>query len=182
MSKVCCVFLLAGLISASASPSQDGVRGVDAALDIRRILESHYEGIVAGFKGNDPEPWLKRLAPEFTLTLFNGDSRDRQWVDNYVRANARTYKVVELSMTIRSVAISDATAVATVEQKSKRTFTDGDGVHTLEVGAIQEEQWTKRADTWMLQSVREKTVLYIRRDGKSAVLGPSSKRDLVDHV
>jgi hypothetical protein len=69
-------------------------------------------------------------------------------------------------MVIKDLQTGADSAVATVEQTSKRTFADSVGQHSLEVGAIQLESWRHRKEGWRLETVREKDVLYIRRDGK----------------
>lgn len=154
------------LITATEVRGQEGVRGVRTALEVRKTLESHYGAITEGFKRNDPAPWLDRLSSDFTLTLFNGDVKDRAWASAYVKQNSKTFEVLELTMRITALEVTGTTATATVEQKSKRAFTDASGRHTLEVGAVQEERWTKAANDWQLQAVREKEVLYLRKDGK----------------
>jgi hypothetical protein len=134
---------------------------------LRKELEENYTKIVDGFKNNDPSVWEGFLAPGFQLKLFNGQIQDRQWVSNYVRNNAKTFKVVSLSMRIQSLTIEGNDAIAIVEQKSSRTFKDKEGQpHQLDVGAVQREVWTKTLDGLRLRFVEEKEVLYVKEDGK----------------
>jgi hypothetical protein len=135
--------------------------------NLRKELEANYARIVDGFKKNDPSIWEGYLVPDFQLKLFNGQVQNRQWVSDYVRNNAKTFKVVKLTMRIKELAVEGDEAVAIVEQESLRTFKDEqEKEHQLEVGAIQRETWTKTPDGMRLKLVQEKEVLYLRQDGK----------------
>lgn len=139
----------------------------DSEESVRKELKTNYSRIVKGFKKNDPAVWEGFLIPDFKLKLFNGSVQDRQWVVNYVRNNARTFKVLKLSMTITELKIEGDDAIAVVEQKSSRTFNDEKGTsHQLDVGALQRETWTKTSTGWRLKSVEEWKVLYLLKDGK----------------
>jgi hypothetical protein len=135
--------------------------------NLRKELEGNYARIVDGFKKNDPSIWEGFLAADFQLKLFNCQVQNRQWVSDYVRNNAKTFKVVKLSMRIKDLTIEGDDAVAIVEQESSRTFRDEQGEHQLDVGAIQRETWTKTLDGMRLKLVEEKEVLYLRKDGKA---------------
>jgi len=144
-----------------ASPTRaDGEKGV------RKELEANYARIVKGFKNNDPSVWEGFLTPGFTLKLFSGSVQDRAWVSNYVRNNAKTFKVKRLSMRIKDLKVEGDDAEAVVEQKSSRTFSDEQGQHRLDVGALQRETWTRTPGGWRLKSAQEWKVLYVLRDGK----------------
>jgi hypothetical protein len=111
--------------------------------------------------------WLGFLVPDFKLKLFNGSVQDRQWVVGYVRNNAKTFKVLKLTMVIKELKLEGDHATAVVEQKSSRTYDDKQGkAHRLDVGALQRETWTKTANGWRLKSVEEWKVLYLLKDGK----------------
>ena len=134
---------------------------------VRKELESDYARIVKGFKNNDPAVWEGFLLPDFRLKLFNGSVQDRAWVVNYVRNNAKTFKVKKLSMTIKDLKIEGDDATAVVEQKSSRTFKDEKGEpHRLDVGALQRETWTRTPGGWRLKAVEEWKVLYVLKDGR----------------
>ncbi len=133
---------------------------------VRQQLTAEYATIVAGFKRDDPSPWIERLAPDFHLTLFNGSVQSRDWAVNYVRENAHAFRVDSLSMRLKELRERQDVWEATVEQLSSRTFTDSSGVHRLDVGAMQLETWKRVAGRWLLAAVREKDVLYLRRDGQ----------------
>jgi hypothetical protein len=163
MRRASSIILSAALAVASVSAH---VRA-DAEGKIRKQLKANYARIVKGFKRNDPAVWEGFLAPDFRLKLFNGSVQDRQWVVDYVRNNAKTFKVIKLSMTIRELVIEGADTTAIVEQKSSRTFKDEQGVsHKLDVGALQRETWTKTPGGWQLRAVEEWKVLYVLKDGK----------------
>jgi uncharacterized protein DUF4440 len=149
--------LFVAFVSCAAIPRQ---------VSVRRQLDREYATIAAGFRRDDPSEWIRRLSPDFHLTLFNGAIQDRDWVVKYVRNNAKTFHVVELTMSIKDLTIAGNQAVATVEQKSSRTFADGSGQHRLDVGAVQLETWQRSPDGWKLKAVREKELLYVRKDGK----------------
>jgi len=134
---------------------------------IRKQLEREYAAIAAGFRRDDPTEWIRRLSPDFHLTLFNGAIQDRDWVVKYVQNNSKSFHVVELTMTIKDLAIAGDQVVATVEQKSSRTFADSSGQHRLDVGAVQLETWQRSPNGWKLKAVREKELLYLRKDGKA---------------
>jgi hypothetical protein len=143
------------------------VAHADEGTTLRNALQAEYAAIVAGFRNNDPEPWISRLTPDFELTLFSGQTQDRKWVIDYVRNNAKTFNVTSLEMTIGNIEVNDAGITAVVEQRSSRTFVDDSGVkHTLDVGAVQRETWTKTADGYRLRHVQEKDLLYLKKDGK----------------
>ncbi|HYY55772.1 MAG TPA: hypothetical protein VE842_00500, partial [Pyrinomonadaceae bacterium] len=57
---------------------------------IRKELKASYALIVKGFRRNDPSVWEGFLVSDFKLKLFDGSVRDRQWVVDYVRNNAKT--------------------------------------------------------------------------------------------
>jgi hypothetical protein len=134
---------------------------------IRKELEANYASIVKGFKKNDPAVWVGFLTPDFKLKLFNGAVQDRQWAADYVKNNARTFKVLKLSMTIKELIVEGQDATAVVEQKSSRAFNDEQGKsHQLDVGALQRETWTRTPSGWRLKSVQEWKVLYLLKDGK----------------
>ena len=139
----------------------------DAEDAVRQQLAANYAKIVKGFKKGDPAAWEAFLVPEFKLKLFNGSVQDRQWVVGYVRNNAKTFKVLKLSMVIKELTIEGDDATAVVEQKSSRSFNDDQGkAHRLDVGALQRETWTRTPNGWMLKSVEEWKVLYLLKDGK----------------
>jgi hypothetical protein len=162
MRKSVCFALAAMLVIWSASLVR-----ADGEEKIRKELKANYAKIVKGFKKNDPAVWEGFLIPEFKLKLFNGSVQDRQWVVGYVRNNAKTFKVLKLSMVIKELKIERDDATAVVEQKSSRTFTDEKGnTHRLDVGALQRETWTRTPDGWRLKSVEEWKVLYLLKDGR----------------
>ena len=139
----------------------------DAEEKIRKELKANYARIVKGFQKGDPEVWLGFLVSDFKLKLFNGSVQDRQWVVGYVRNNAKTFKVLKLSMVIKELKVEGNDATAVVEQKSSRTFSDEQGkAHRLDVGALQRETWTRTPIGWRLKSVEEWKVLYLLKDGK----------------
>ncbi len=134
---------------------------------IRKDLKANYAKIVKGFKKNDPAVWEGFLIPDFKLKLFSGSVQDRLWVVNYVRNNAKAFKVVKLSMVIKELKIEGDDVTAVVEQKSSRTFNDVHGkTHRLDVGALQRETWTRTTGSWKLKFVEEWKVLYLLKDGK----------------
>jgi hypothetical protein len=153
--------LLITLILACASlpPTDDEVKGE---------LQTYYNKFAEGFKRNDPGVWLSYLTSDFTLTLFNGSVQSHEWVTQYVTQNANTFTVDTLVMRVRGIERRGNQVVATVEQTSSRRFHDGSGDHRLDVGAIQLETWEKINGRWRLRAVREKDILYLRRDGKSS--------------
>jgi hypothetical protein len=134
---------------------------------LRKQLEANYARIIAGFKNNDSSIWEGYLAPGFQIKLFNGQVQDRKWVTDYVRNNAKTFKVETLTMRITGLTVDGDDATALVEQLSSRTFTDEhQQPHRLDVGAIQREVWTKAIDGLRLRFVEEKELLYVKQDGK----------------
>jgi hypothetical protein len=170
------LLVVSGMLGCSnSSPTNKDHPGAPPAPDptpasrqdsLRKELEAHYALIVDGFKKNDPSVWEGFLVSDFQLKLFNGQVQNRQWVSDYVRNNAKTFKVVTLSMRIKDLKIEGDDAVAIVEQESSRTFRDEQGERQLDVGAIQRETWTKTPDGMRLKLVEEKEVLYLRKDGK----------------
>ena len=157
------VIILSGVLAiASASV----IVRADAEARVRKELKANYARIAKGFKKNDPSVWEGFLTSDFRLKLFNGSVQDHKWVVDYVRNNAKTFKVLKLSMTIRELMIEGNDATAIVEQKSSRTFTEQGKSHRLDVGALQRETWTKTPSGWRLKSVEEWKVLYLLRDGK----------------
>ena len=139
----------------------------DAEARIRKELKANYAKIVKAFKKNDPAVWEGFLVTDFKLKLFNGSVQDRLWVVGYVRNNAKTFKILKLSMVIKELKIEGDDATAVVEQKSSRIFSDEQGkTHRLDVGALQRETWTKTPSGWKLKSVEEWKVLYLLKDGK----------------
>ncbi len=144
-----------------------GLVRADAEEKIRKELKANYAKIVKGFKKNDSAVWEGFLVADFKLKLFNGSVQDRRWVVDYVRNNAKTFKVLKLSMVIKELKVEGDEATAVVEQKSSRTFNDEQGkAHRLDVGALQRETWTKTPSGWKLKSVEEWKVLYLLKDGK----------------
>jgi hypothetical protein len=149
---------VSGCTSVRSSPA-------NAEAAVGTELAREYGAIVEGFKRNDPSAWIARLAPDFRLILFNGAVQSREWAVDYVRNNANVFHVDSLSMTVTSVRPEQDRWIATVRQLSSRTFSDSTGAHRLEVGAMQIEAWSRMPSGWMLRSVQEKEVLYLRRDG-----------------
>ena len=107
MRRPLCISLAAML---AIGPALVLVRA-DTEERIRKELKANYAKIVKGFKKNDPAVWEGFLVPDFKLKLFNGSVQDRQWVVGYVRNNAKTFKVLKLSMVIKELKIEgdDAT-------------------------------------------------------------------------
>jgi hypothetical protein len=134
---------------------------------IRKQLEAAYVKIVDALKKSDPITFEELLAPDFQVTLIDGQTHDREWLLNYLRNNAKTFKVLKLSIEIKELTISGNEAIALIEQKSSRTFTDAEGKpHQLDVGAIQQETWVKTAEGWKLKHNEELKRLYVKQDGK----------------
>jgi hypothetical protein len=135
------------------------------AMTVQEQLELEYSHIVAGFVAGDPEPWISRLTPDFTLKLFNGSEQSRDWVVEYVRNNARAFSIDTLRMSIMGLTPTVTGVVARVRQTSSRRFRDDTGQLTrLDVDAIQLEEWTKREGRWMLRHVTESEVLHHSRE------------------
>ena len=67
-------------------------------------------------------------------------------------------------MKIKALELKDGEVIATVEQKSVRTFTDEKGQkRRLDVGALQHETWERSSDGWRLKGVQEWKVLYLKK-------------------
>lgn len=133
---------------------------------VRKQLEGEYASIAAAFKRDDPSEWIRRLSPDFRLTLFNGMVQKREWVVDYVKNNAKAFHVEQLTMMVKDLKVGPQSTVATVEQRSSRTFKDTSGQHRLDVGAVQLETWERSSEGWKLKAVQEKELLYLLRDGK----------------
>jgi hypothetical protein len=178
MRQLVAVLLLASLLPgcSNSPPTLRGVLESSPAADptpanreddVRKELAANYANIIEGFKNNDPSVWLGYLTPDFHLKLFNGQVQDRKWVTDYVRNNAKTFRVETLSMRITGLTIEGDDATAVVEQLSSRTFTDEkQQPHRLDVGAVQREMWTRTTEGLRLKFVEEKEVLYLKQDGK----------------
>lgn len=139
----------------------------DREKTIRKELEAAYARNVEAFKRNDVAFLEQIFAPDFQATDFSGETHDRQSVVDYIRHNARTFKVLELSMEIMELTIEEHRAIAIIEQKGSRAFDDEQGTsHQLDVGAIQRETWVKTSGGWRLQQVEEMDLLYALRDGE----------------
>jgi hypothetical protein len=135
----------------------------------REELVAVYGKFRDAFMTNAPQAWIDALAPSFTLTLFDGKVMPRDWVENYVRANASQFRIRTLAMDVQSITRLADTVVAEVEQTSDRAFSDDHGVsHRLEVGALQLEAWICTGAGWRLIKVTEHKLLYLRRDGRSS--------------
>jgi len=131
---------------------------------IKKQLAAEYRQIEQGFRRNDPTAWIQRLSPEFQLTVFSGQKQNREWVVDYVRNNAKTFRIRKLSMRIKSLEFNEHDVTAIVEQTSIRTFTDERGQpHRLEVGALQRETWERGPNGWRLKAVQEWKLLYLRK-------------------
>src|SRR5260370_37238630 len=138
MRRPLCISLVTMLAIGSASVL---VRA-DVEEKIRKELKANYAKIVKGFKKNDPAAWEGFLIPDFKLKLFSGSVQDRPWVVNYVRNNAKTFKVLKLSMVIKELEIEGNDATAVVEQKSSRTFNDTQvNAHRLDTAALKLQTW-----------------------------------------
>jgi hypothetical protein len=130
---------------------------------VKERLAAEYRQIEEGFRKNDPTAWIQRLSPEFQLTLFSGQKQNREWVVDYVRNNAKTFRIQKLNMRVKSLEVNE-NAVTAIEQTSIRTFTDDKGQpHRLEVGALQRETWEQGSDGWRLKAVQEWKLLYLRK-------------------
>jgi hypothetical protein len=128
-------------------------------------LEREYAEIVAGFLRGDPEPWISRLTPEFTLKLFSGSDQSREWVVEYVRNNARVFTIDTLSMSILEITPVETGVVVRVRQTSSRHFRDEAGqLQKLDVDAIQLEEWTRLEGRWMLRHVTESEVIQVKTE------------------
>ena len=134
------------------------------AKSIQKQLAAEYRQIEESFLRNDPSAWIDKLSPDFQLTLFSGEKQNRDWVVNYVRNNAKNFRIQKLSMRIKSLEVHKSDVTAVVEQKSKRTFTDEKGQpRTLEVGALQRETWEHGPNGWRLTAVQEWKLLYLKK-------------------
>src|SRR2546428_13360771 len=103
MKKPLSVCLIAMLAIGSASV----IVRADVEDNIRKELKANYAKIVKGFKRNDPAVWEGFLIPDFKLKLFSGSVQDRSWVVNYIRNNAKTFKVLKLSMVIKELKVEE---------------------------------------------------------------------------
>ena len=173
MSAKCWNFSIVRNVRQSATPLLITLIGACASIPptddaIKSELQTNYNKFAEGFKRNDPGVWLSYLTNDFTLTLFNGSVQSHEWVTQYVTRNANTFTVDTLVMRVRGIERHGNQVVATVEQTSSRRFHDESGDHRLDVGAIQVETWEKINGQWRLKAVREKDILYLRRDGKSS--------------
>jgi hypothetical protein len=131
---------------------------------IKDQLQSEYAQIVAGFKRNDPEPWIVRLSPDFKLKLFSGSEQSRDWAVNYVRQNATTFSIDSLTIKIESITPEAGSYVARVRQTSSRTYLDERGTRQrLDVDVVQLERWRKVSSEWKLEHVTESEVLSLKR-------------------
>ena len=140
--------------------AQESTRTLDT---VKKELAREYKNIEHSFRHDNPTPWIKHLSPNFELVLFNGEHQSRQWAVDYVRNNAKTFRIRKLTMRIQNIELGDADVTAIVEQKSERTFVENGQTHRLEVGALQRETWEKTTGAWQLKRVQEWKVLYLRR-------------------
>jgi len=153
------------LLMVSVAPTLQAGNSPVAAKTVRKQLAAEYAQIQKGFRRNDPSPWIQKLSSDFQLTLFNGEKKDREWVINYVRNNAKTFRIRRLTMTIKDLEIREDAVTAIVEQKSVRTFKDDQGqLHRLDVGALQRETWEEASAGWRLKAVQEWKILYVRKN------------------
>jgi hypothetical protein len=158
------LIVLAVLLIAESVPV--AVRA-DSKNDTRKELKAAYVRIVNALKNNDPAVFEELLAPDFQVKLINGETHDREWILNYIRNNAKAFKVLNLSIKIKKLTVSGNEAIALIEQKSSRTFNDAEGKsHRLDVGVIQQETWVKAAEGWRLRHNVELKRLYVKQDGK----------------
>ncbi len=158
------LIVLAVLLIAESVPV--AVRA-DSKNDTRKELKAAYVRIVDALKNNDPAVFEELLAPDFQVKLINGETHDREWILNYIRNNAKAFKVLKLSIKIKKLTVSGNEAIALIEQKSSRTLNDAEGKsHRLDVGAIQQETWVKTAEGWRLRHNVELKRLYVKQDGK----------------
>jgi len=158
------LIVLAVLLIAESVPV--AVRA-DSKNDTRKELKAAYVRIADALKNNDPAVFEELLAPDFQVKLINGETHDREWILNYIRNNAKAFKVLKLSIKIKKLTVSGNEAIALIEQKSSRTFNDAEGKsHRLDVGAIQQETWVKTAEGWRLRHNVELKRLYVKQDGK----------------
>ena len=158
------LIVLAVLLIAESVPV--AVRA-DSKNDTRKELKAAYVRIVDALKNNDPAVFEELLAPDFQVKLINGETHDREWILNYIRNNAKAFKVLKLSIKIKKLTVSGNEAIALIEQKSSRTLNDAEGKsHRLDVGAIQQETWVKTAVGWRLRHNVELKRLYVKQDGK----------------
>ncbi len=139
----------------------------DGKKTIRKELEAAYVRIVDALKKNDPTTFEELLAPDFQVKLINGETHEREWLLNYLRNNANTFKVLKLSIKIKKLTVRGNEAIVIIEQKSSRTLSDEQGKpHQLDVGAIQQETWVKTPEGWRLRHNEELKRLYVKQDGK----------------
>ena len=158
------LIVLAVLLIAESVPV--AVRA-DSKNDTRKELKAAYVRIADALKNNDPAVFEELLAPDFQVKLINGETHDREWILNYIRNNAKAFKVLKLSIKIKKLTVSGNEAIVLIEQKSSRTFNDAEGKsHRLDVGAIQQETWVKTAEGWWLRHNVELKRLYVTQDGK----------------
>ncbi len=163
MKKLLLVVLIA-LLTVGTIPS---VVRADNEKIIRKELKAAYIRIVDALKGNDAAVFEELLASDFQVKLLNGETHDREWILNYIRNNAKAFKVLKLSIKIKKLTINRDEAIALIEQKSSRTFNDAQGKsHRLDVGAIQQETWVKTAEGWRLKDNDELKRLSVKQDGK----------------
>ncbi len=163
MKKLLLVVLIA-LLTVGTIPS---VVRADNEKIIRKELKAAYVRIVDALKKNDAAVFEELLASDFQVKLLNGETHDREWILNYIRNNAKAFKVLKLSIKIKKLTINRDEAIALIEQKSSRTFNDAQGKsHRLDVGAIQQETWVKTAEGWRLKHNEELKRLYVKQDGK----------------
>ena len=81
---------------------------------VRQELAAEYAIFREAFIKNAPEAWSNALDSSFSLTLFNGTIMSKDWVEDYVRTNAKQFHIRSLGCGIQSLTVRADTAVCSV--------------------------------------------------------------------
>ena len=127
----------------------------DRVTIVRRQLEERYAENEAGFIARDPDRVMRLRHPEFhTITPDGKHSTREQMYQRTREFIARIERFDFLSETITALTLTNGTACAVVDQRTRRQQRLGDGLtHEVQTSVVQRECWARTPDGWLLWRV-----------------------------
>lgn len=143
------------------------VRADEAAL--RKELEQIMAAQLAAYKKKDVKAYLKYIAPDYSITLTNGNvlTRTRPELEDYFLTDMQeTVSIGFVLRDIKKVTERGKLVIVLVAQTSSRVLREGDSQHKWDIELIQRERWIKTDEGLKVSSLEILEVVYMIEDGK----------------
>lgn len=154
-----------------------------AQTDAKADFQARYTQLSEAMQARDEAAVGAILAPDYTMTDANGDTRTRDQMmgarrggparpagaapaspSDPAKAAARPQR--QVTTTVQSATVSGPIANIVLQTQASGSRTGDDGKpHTMEMSSVSNDTWVKVGDAWKLKATVQKSI-EVKRDGE----------------